>query len=274
VNSPLKWHGGKRYLAKRIVALMPSHTHYVEPYAGGLSVLLAKNPEGVSEVVNDIDGELTNFWRVLQTPEAFELMKRRLDATPFSEWEWKRANRRLLLEEIDVSNAAEFFVTLAGRMEDFAPLSRNRTRGGMNEQAAAWLSAVDRLPEVHARLRRVVVLNRDALTVIRQQDGPGTMFYLDPPYLCETRASPEVYAHEMTEQQHRELLNALCAVEGRFVLSGYRSAMYDDYAALAKWRRLDFELPNHAAGGKEKRKMIECVWCNFEPPVVQAPVER
>jgi DNA adenine methylase len=62
VNSPLKWHGGKRYLAKRLVAMMPPHLHYVEPFAGGLSVLLAKDPEGVSEVVNDLDGELSNFW--------------------------------------------------------------------------------------------------------------------------------------------------------------------------------------------------------------------
>ena len=55
VASPLKWHGGKSYLAGRIVAMMPAHTHYVEPYAGGLSVLLAKEPEGVSEVVTDLD---------------------------------------------------------------------------------------------------------------------------------------------------------------------------------------------------------------------------
>jgi DNA adenine methylase len=75
LTSPLKWHGGKHYLAARIVALMPPHLHYVEPYAGGLAVLLARDPEderlflsphrGVSELVNDLDGRLTNFWRVL-----------------------------------------------------------------------------------------------------------------------------------------------------------------------------------------------------------------
>jgi D12 class N6 adenine-specific DNA methyltransferase len=54
ISPPLKWHGGKWYLAPKIVALMPAHVHYVEPFAGGLSVLLAKDPAGVSEVVNDI----------------------------------------------------------------------------------------------------------------------------------------------------------------------------------------------------------------------------
>src|SRR5262245_43932807 len=72
VPAPLKWHGGKWYLAPKIVELMPSHVHYVEPFAGGLSVLLAKDPDGISEVVNDIDGQLSNFWRVLQGEEAFE----------------------------------------------------------------------------------------------------------------------------------------------------------------------------------------------------------
>jgi len=60
----------------------------------------------------------------------------------------------------------------------------------MNEQASAWLRAVDGLPDVHQRLQRVVILNDDAVIVIRQQDGPHTLYYLDPPYLHETRATP------------------------------------------------------------------------------------
>ena len=76
VSEPLKWHGGKHYLARRIVELMPSHLHYVEPYAGGLAVLLVKDPTGVSEVVNDLDGRLMGFWRVLQDPEQFERFPR------------------------------------------------------------------------------------------------------------------------------------------------------------------------------------------------------
>lgn len=66
INTPLKTHGGKYYLATKIVALIPKHTRYLEPYAGGLSVLLAKPYEGISEYVNDLNGELTNFWRVLR----------------------------------------------------------------------------------------------------------------------------------------------------------------------------------------------------------------
>jgi DNA adenine methylase len=262
-SPPLKWHGGKWYLAPRIVALMPPHTHYVEPYAGGLSVLLAKDPAGVSEVVNDINGDLSNFWRVLQHVESFEDFRRTLEAVPFSEAEWRDACQNVGGDA--VRRAVRFFIqcrqSLAGRMDCFAPLSRTRTRRGMNEQASAWLSAVDGLQAVHARLRRVAVLNRDALDVVRQQDGAATLFYLDPPYLGETRACGDVYAHELTPKAHAELLDVIVACEGRVMLSGYPSKMYAD--RLRGWSRHEFVLPNQAAGGKRKRSMTEAVWCNF-----------
>jgi len=262
VSPPLKWHGGKWYLATKIVALMPKHTHYVEPYAGGLSVLLAKDPEGISEVANDLNGQLSGFWRVLQSEESFARFQRTIQAVPFSESEWQRSDR---LASDPIAEAVRFFIqcrqSLAGRMDCFAPLSRTRTRRGMNEQASAWLNAVDGLGEVHARLRRVAILNRNALDVIQQQDGPDTLFYLDPPYLAETRAAEEVYRHEMNVEQHAELLDTICECKGKVLLSGYPSEMYD--RQLRDWTRHEFAIPNQASGGKKKRRMTEVVWANF-----------
>lgn len=280
ISPPLKWHrqGGKHYLASKLIALMPAHTHYVEPFAGGLAVLLAKDPEGVSEVVNDIDLLLTIFWRVLASEQHFPEFVRRVQATPFSEAEWNREVEGETWHGSDVKHvsavesAVRFFVrcrqSMAGRMRDFATLSRNRVRRGMNEQVSAWLTAVEGLPAVHERLKRVVVLNRDALDVIRQQDGPNTFFYLDPPYLKETRTSPDVYAHEMTEQQHHSLLSLLATVKGRFMLSGYQCPLYAQFAVERGWHRVDFDLPNNAAGGGAKRRMTESVWMNYKPAMV------
>lgn len=67
VNGPLKWHGGKHYLAPKIVVQMPPHLHYVEPLFGGGAVRLSKNPDEVSDVVNDLDGDLLNFWKVIRS---------------------------------------------------------------------------------------------------------------------------------------------------------------------------------------------------------------
>jgi DNA adenine methylase len=264
LTPPLKWHGGKHYLASRIVELMPPHTHYVEPFAGGLSVLLARDPARVSEVANDVDLLLTNFWRVLASPVTFPRFRRTAEATPFSEAEWDAA-ADLLADPDPVTRAVAFFVrcrqSLAGRMDAFAPLSRTRTRRGMNEQASAWITTVDGLAAVHGRLRRVAILGRDALAVIRQQDGPGTLFYLDPPYLPATRTARDVYRHEMTEADHRRLLATIREARGKVMLSGYPSGLYD--TELAGWTRHTFEAPNHAAGGASKRRVTECVWCNF-----------
>lgn len=272
---PLKWHGGKQYLASRIIAMMPVHKHYVEPYAGGLSVLLAKEPEGVSEVVNDLNDQLTNFWRVMAEPHRFREFKRIIDATPFSEPHYAVAQATLLAYErqamlCQATAAAAFFIvcrqSLAGRMKSFAPLSRNRIRRGMNEQASAWLTCIDGLPAVHDRLRRVVILHGHAIKVIEQQDGPETLFYLDPPYMPVTRTSPKVYACEMTRRQHVKLLRCLLAIKGKFILSGYDNRLYRAAERMGKWHRREFDLPNNAAGGETKRRMTEVVWCNFDIP--------
>lgn len=287
VSSPIKWHGGKHYLAGRIVALMPPHTHYVEPFAGSLAVLLRKDPEGVSEVVNDLNVDLSNFWTVLQNRPLFDAFHRVMEATPFSEQEYDSSREVLggvtpdiayyLATGIKDERAAEsvaracaFFVlcrqSLAGRMKSFAPLSRSRTRRGMNEQAAAWLSAVEGLPEVHARLRRVVVLNREALGVIRSQDGPGTMTYCDPPYLQETRAAPEVYAHEMSAGQHEELVDTLLKCRGKVLVSMYHHPVYDTLHLKHGWDMVEFNISNHASGARNKRRMVEVLWGNYHLP--------
>lgn len=262
-------------MAKRIVSIMPPHVHYVEPYFGGGSVLLAKNPEGVSEVVNDLDGELTNFWKVLQREELFVPFLRKIYAVPFSELEFLEAQPCPFWAHDPVASAINFFVkcrlSLAGRMKDFATLSRRRVRRGMNEQASAWISSIDGLPEVHSRLRRVVILAaRPALTVISQQDGADTLFYLDPPYPHDTRATVGEYRHEMSDEDHRELLDVLKNIKGKFLLSSYPNPLYEKFRELHGWCMTLFDMPNNAAGGKEKRRMQEAVYTNFKPEVTSA----
>lgn len=272
IPNPLKWHGGKYYLATRVVSRMPPHLHYVEPYFGGGSVLLAKDPEGVSEVINDIDERLTNFWMCLAHEDYFGGLRRVAEASPFCETLFNACLGHLERpcdnkEPICVACAYAFFVacrqSLAGRMNAFTGVTKTRTRRGMNNEVSAWLSAVEGLPAVHGRLKRVLILNRDALDVIKEQDGPDTLFYLDPPYLQETRAAPDVYAHEMTCAGHDRLLSVLAGIRGKFLLSGYHSDLYDDAAAGCGWPCEEFDLPNQAAGGKEKRRMTECLWRNF-----------
>ena len=259
---PLKWHGGKHYLASKIIDLMPKHVHYVEPFFGGGSVLLNKSPEGVSEVVNDLHRELTTFWRVLQDGRKFAKFSRIIEAMPFSQVEWNDAHA----EVVDpVRQAVNFFVrcrqSRAGKCDCFATLSRNRTRRQMNEQASSWMSAIEGLSDVAARLKQVVILDDDAVKVIRSQDSTNTLFYLDPPYVHETRVTTKDYEHEMSIDQHIELLEAINTCCGKVLLSGYPSKLYQ--SRLKNWNYFDIEIDNKASSAKQKPKMIERIWMNY-----------
>ena len=273
-TNPLKWHcsGGKTYLAKTIIELMPEHTHYVEPYFGGGAVLFRKNPEGTSEVVNDINGELMAFWKVIRCPVYTQQLQNALLLTPFSQELFESvedfANEIEVNYGLPIANAWHTFVkyrmSRQGLGKDFATLSRNRTRRGMNEQVSQWMGAIECLPEACERLRRVVLLSQDAIRTIKQQDGEQTLFYLDPPYLHETRTTIEDYEWEMEVEQHEGLLKTLEKIKGRFILSGYRSNLYDMHMRWNNnWRRVDIEIDNKASSKKTKEKKTECLWMNF-----------
>lgn len=259
MNSPIKIHGGKHYLAKKIVALMPPHTRYLEAFSGGLSVLLNKPCEGVSEYANDMNGELTNFWRVLaQTPDR---MLRALWGTPVSQDEWLAA--QAVCQNDNVKRATQFFIrcrmSRQGLGKDYCTPTK-RTRRGMNEHVSAWWGAIEGLHEVHERLKRVEVWNMQAVKAIQKLDGEDLLVYADPPYLHETRSSTGEYgSFEMTCEDHVELLECLKSMKGKFLLSGYASELYDSYG----WNRKDFSVPNSSSSAKKKEMKTECVWMNF-----------
>lgn len=263
-----EWHGGKHYLAKRIIELFPPHVHYVEPFFGGGSVLFAKPDEwikGHSEVVNDIYGDLVLFWKVLQSPGLFDEFTRLVAMTPFSSAAFEETKKTQ--PQDNVRAAANFFIryrqSRQGLGKDFATMSRSRTRRGMNEQVSSWLSAVEGLPEAHERLKRVVIFSKDALRLIEQEDSPDTFFYLDPPYLKETRVAKDSYVHEMTTMDHGNMLDLLGSLNGRFLLSGYYHWAYADAAERYGWNRVGIEIDNKASGKRVKPKKTECLWMNY-----------
>lgn len=283
----------------------PGWLHFVESYFGAGAVLFAMDPEGINEVVNDLDITLTTFWRVLADEKRFDEFVRRVEATPCSSREFKAARVRLESPweyHNDVLAAVDFFIVNRQSRQalghDFSTLVRNRTRRGMNELASAWLSAVDGLPAVHARLQRVVIECMDAIKLIRREDGPRTLHYLDPPYYPDTRTVLGTYTHEPSQRAHAILLATISndwsltftefysldgtesfdefqaavefKLEGRFILSGYRCAIYDAAAEASGWRRVDVPIDNKAGSGKVKQQRIESIWTNYEPPGVAA----
>jgi DNA adenine methylase len=270
LTPPLKMHGGKGghqgKLARWIISRMRPHRNFVEPFFGGSSVLLAKDPDNVCEIANDLNHHLVHFWQTLRDGTLFPRFVRLAEVTEFGEGVWAEAGGKL--DDPDPAvRAWAFFVrcrqSLAGRLRDFATVTTRRTRRRMCEQTSAWLTAVEGLPAVHARLQRVMVLCGPALDVIPRYDSQDTCFYLDPPYMPPTRTAKRVYGrYEMTEADHAALLHVLKECQGQVLVSNYANEMYD--RELAGWARHVITTPNHAAHGKSKRRMVEVLWVNHD----------
>lgn len=257
-------------MQSHIHSLAPPHLHRVIPYAGGLGEWWNWPHENVSEVVNDINGELMNFYNILASEEYFGQFSRAVSMLPFSEPLF--ISSKAYLEVSDghnkIARAVAFFVkyrqSRQGIGKCFATLSKNRLRRGMNEQVSSWLTAVEGLPEAHDRLKRAVVKNVDAPLLINQEDGPNTFYYLDPPYLDATRVAKDVYEYEMDVPAHQRLLETLSGIKGKFLLSGYDNPLYDSFKVLCNWRRVDVPIDNKASSKDIKDIKIESFWMNYE----------
>jgi DNA adenine methylase len=270
----IRWHGGKWLLAPWIIDHFPAHRIYVEPYGGGASVLLRK-PKSPSEIYNDLDGRIVNLFRVLRDPAKAAELKRRLELTLYAraEFEWSYTAP---VDDIDDAHKA-IVLSFMGFGSDSVTRScrtgfRAKTTGeGRALPSQAWSSWHESIPEFVDRLRAVLIEQVDAVTLMKRMDGPGVLFYVDPPYLTETRSSlvgrsqsTHGYRHEMTDTDHSVLIAVLRGLGGGVVLSGYPSAHYD--AALAGWRRV--ERKSLADGARPR---IEVLWIN---PACAAALDR
>lgn len=280
MTAPLKWFGGKHYLRKKIWELAPaSYVTRIIPYAGAINEFWdwtcphcgclppdhVEGCSGVAEIINDIDDELMNFYKVLRSAQKNELVEQ-LRMTPFHEADFNYALSGSPGLHGRLGRAWAFFVKYRMSRQafgkDFATPTCTRTRRKGNEQASAWLSAVDGLDDCIHRMERLMVYSRPALTVLKAFSKPSAFAYLDPPYHPSTRVAGD-YAHEMTEANHAELLTYLGKYKGQFLLSGYRCEEYDNAAEVFGWERIDIKQKAHSSSAKSKPVRTESFWRNY-----------
>jgi DNA adenine methylase len=260
----VKTHGGKNYLARRIIKLLPSDRTYIEPFAGGLSVLLNK-PRAAVEVASDLNPDLIGLYHVLQSD--FGAIAGRLDPLLYDGDIFNQAASWLASND-PLEHAIGFLVrnrfSRDGLGKDFSwserPRGKTRPCGPQPGDKNAWETLREHLPMIAERLRGVDIRCAPAIDVIREYDRPDTTHYCDPPYLHSTRTAHNIYQFEMSTADHEELLDVLLGCRGTVVLSGYPSPLYD--ARLAGWRRVVFDMPNHAGQGKTKQRREEVIWIN------------
>jgi len=260
VKPPFTYFGGKTSIAERIAALLPPHEHYVEPFAGSLAVLLAKKPSSM-ETVNDLDGRLMTFWRILRD-RPLEL-ERVCALTPHS-----RAEQQAAYEPAgdELEQARRTWVLLtqgrSGHMHTRSGWRHYQDARGSSASMPAYLDGyTGRLAAAAARLRAVSLECRPALDVIASYGRHGScLIYADPPYLRSVRTwtNGPGYGFEMHDEAgHRELAAALTAAAAAVVLSGYHSPLYDEL--YAGWHRA--EISAQAANGNDRAR-TEVLWSN------------
>ncbi|MEZ7005000.1 DNA adenine methylase [Streptomyces sp. AD55] len=258
MKSPTPYFGSKQSVAPWIVSRLPAHDHYVEPFAGGLSVLLAKTPSRM-ETVNDLDAELMTFWRVLRDRPA-ELLRACM-LTPHGRAELT-ATWRPTTDELEL--ARRIWCRLAqGRSGTLRNTGWRHyiDPAGSATSMPGYLEAYAlRLAAAAERLHGVSLEALPALELIdRYGARDGVLLYVDPPYLGTTRGWSGNYRIEMkTEAQHRELADALAGCRATVVLSGYDSPVYAEL--YDGWHR---EVRQTKTGNaKSDQARTEVLWAN------------
>lgn len=278
LRSPFVWFGGKGKMLAKLLKLMPPHEHYVEPFCGSAALFFAKEPCGGVETLNDLNSDIVNFFRVLRDEALFERFYRKAVLTPYSREEYDYACSYYDETTDPVERAYLWWVvarmSFGGRFGAKLGTVVTKTRRGMAGTTSAFLSIVDLLPQIAERLRMAQIEHADFRVILRRYCGPGYLAYCDPPYVGGTRRGGE-YAHEMTDDDHRDLVRLLLDYDGAVMLSGYPNEVYRPLED-AGWTRYDFQTACHAAGRTRASNLqgegaalkhqprTECVWLNPE----------
>lgn len=257
------WYGGKFSHLDWLLPLLPDCHHYCEPFGGSAAVLINRQPSAV-ETFNDMDGEVTNFFRVLRN-QTDRLIKA-VALTPFSREEFFWAVSKNGGRVSNLERARRFYIRARQSRTGLAQMAslgrwancKNTSRAGMSGVVSRWLGSVEGLPEIAERLIRVQIENRPALDIVKLYDSTGTFFYCDPPYPHEARGDTNAYSFEMTDDEHGQLAAMLSAIKGKAAVSGYRCDLMDKL--YKDWRRLDAPAKRcHSV----KQFRVEALWINY-----------
>ncbi len=250
---PLSYIGGKNRLAKQIIEIFPKHKTYVEAFAGGAQVFFHKEPSPV-EVLNDLDGEIVNFFRVCQSH--YEELVRYMRFVVVSR-KWFELLRATGPEGLtDIQRAARHLYLLKN---SFASMVRHPNYHWHVVQPPGFNP--ERLPQLienaHKRLERVQIECLPYEEIVARFDRPATLFYLDPPYFGR-----KLYRHNFETADFEKLAERLRDVRGKFVLS-----LNDVPEVRALFRRFHIRQVEIAYTAQKKAGQMyrEVLITNFKP---------
>jgi DNA adenine methylase len=255
----MRYPGSKWRMADWITQYLPKMPIYVEPYCGGASVYLNLPWKPQHAVLNDLNGDICNLFRVVRTDG--ERLAALIEMTP-----WAREECKLSIEPCDdpTERARRYLVRVAQSHSadgvrgtpSWATGPKRRGTGATGNRAVEWQQIPGRIRALIQRLRNADIENCDAIELIgRYACYPNALIYCDPPYVLSTRVQKTFYQYEMTDKEHAALLDTLELHPGPVAISGYAHDIYDD--RLKYWTKQT----RHAVaqGGQDR---TEVLWIN------------
>ncbi|ENK0311763.1 MULTISPECIES: DNA adenine methylase [Enterobacteriaceae] len=204
------WIGGKRRLAKHILPLFPAHTCYVEPFCGAAALYFLKTPSKI-EVINDINGELVNLYRVVKhhLEEFVRQFKWALVSRQIYKWLQDTPEETLT----DIQRAARFYYL---QKQAFGGKVADHTFGTSTTSAPRFnlLRIEEELSMAHLRLSRTLIEHLDWNQCIERYDRPHTLFYCDPPYW-----GTEGYGVEFGLENYDHMAELARSTKGKMIIS-------------------------------------------------------
>ena len=254
MNTVLRYPGSKWRIADQLVSNIPEHKSYLEPYFGSGAVLFNKPPSPI-ETINDLDDDVINLFQCIR--DHSQQLAAMIAATPYSRKVYD--SQFSIVSKDPVDKACAFLIKCwhgYGFKTSGIKTGWKRAKTGRERayNLSNWYHLPEWIEEIAERLRNIQIEHKPALDLIREFDSPDSFFYLDPPYLLNTRSAKQ-YQHEMTEEDHIQLLETIVHCSAQIMISGYDTPLYNDY--LHTWDPEHIEIysivrPRNKEKGKEE----------------------
>jgi DNA adenine methylase len=258
MRTPITYYGGKQQLASKIISLIPEHEIYCEPFIGGGAVFFQKAPSK-SEIINDTNGELINFYEVIQ--KDFSLLAQEVSISLHSRELHHRA--RVINENPDMFDRIKraWAVWVIANSSFGAGWDAGWGYDVTGQTSQKICNKRNSFTEdLSIRLQNVQIECYDALKIIRSRDRTETFFYCDPPYPDTDQGHYDGYS----SADFRELLETLENIKGKFLLSSFRHPVLNEFTSKHNWYQIELKMakPMSAHSGKTKQK-IEVLTANY-----------
>jgi DNA adenine methylase len=265
MNSPIKYFGGKGTMFNNIIKFFPNreeYNTYIEPFGGSFSVGLKRDPVEI-EIYNDLDRNVYSLYKVLSDPKLFEEFKRKCDLVFYNEDIRAEHKEKLKDEKLSIEDRAfSFFYVNRTSHNGIGGFSKNTyVRRSMSKSVSDFLSAIDRLPELHNRLSSVLVSNTDGIKLIRKFNRENVFMYCDPPYEQSTRTNTR-YSVDMDRTGHLDFLDAVMESKAKILISGYDCELYDVLSENGFYK-VSFDVKTISGNFKPKTK-TEYLYYNYD----------